>query len=65
MTSAPPSDYEPLSNLLLVRHAELRAFTGSRCGGQKNYQLVAHWVAEPEKPLCNGCYGCLLSKSRP
>lgn len=65
MTSAPASEYEPRSNLHLVRHAERRTFTCSRCGGQKKSTLVAHRVAEPAKALCNGCYGLLLSKSRP
>jgi NAD-dependent SIR2 family protein deacetylase len=56
--------YEPRGGLQLVRHAELREFTCSRCGGRKKSKLVAHQVREPEKPLCNGCYGLLLSKSR-
>jgi len=65
MTSAPASKYESENGLQLVRNAEVREFICSRCGGQKRSKLAAHWVAEPEKPLCNGCYGWLLSKSRP
>jgi len=65
MTSAPASEYESKNSLQLARHAERRTFTCSRCGGQKKSALVAHWVAEPKKLLCNGCYGFLLSKSPP
>lgn len=65
MTSAPASEYESENGLQLVRNAELREFICSRCGGQKRSKLVAHRVAEPKKLLCNGCYGFLLSKSRP
>jgi len=65
MISAPASEYERRSNLHLVRHAERRIFTCSRCGGQKKSTLVARPVAEPGNALCNGCYGLLLSKSRP
>jgi transcription elongation factor Elf1 len=64
MNSAPAREYERRSNLHLVRNAERRTFTCSRCGGQKMSKLVAHRVAEPAKPLCNGCYGFLLSRSR-
>jgi len=54
---------EPRHGLRLIRHANLQAFTCSRCGGQKKPKLVAHRVSEPEKPLCNGCYGLLLSNA--
>ena len=56
--------YAPREHLQLDRHAELREFTCSRCSGRKKSKLVAHQVSEPEKPLCNGCYGFLLSKTR-
>lgn len=65
MTAAINSQYEPRDALQLVRHAELQAFTCSRCGDQKKSKLVAHRVAEPDNPLCNGCYGLLLSKTQP
>lgn len=65
MSTGKTDQYEPEQGLQLVRHTELRAFTCSRCGGQKKSKLMAHRVSEPEKPLCNGCYGFLLAKSRP
>ena len=64
MSENQAGQYEPRHNLQLVRHAELQDFICSRCGGQKKARLVAHQVREPEKPLCNGCYGFLLSKTR-
>jgi NAD-dependent SIR2 family protein deacetylase len=54
--------FPPQAGLQLVRHDDLQVFTCSRCSGEKKSKLVAHRVAQPEKPLCNGCYGLLLSK---
>jgi hypothetical protein len=65
MNAGKAGQYEPQYDLQLVRYAELRRFTCSRCGGQKKSKLVGHRVTEPDKPLCNGCYGLLLSKSQP
>ena len=65
MNAGKAGQYEPQYDLQLVRHAELREFTCSRCGGRKKSKLIAHRVSEPDKPLCNGCYGLLLSKSGP
>ena len=65
MNAIQAGQYEPKHGLQLVRHAELRGFNCSRCGDRKKSKLVAHLGSEPDKPLSNGCYGLLLSKSQP
>ena len=55
MNATQAGHYEPKHGLQFARHAELREFTCSRCGGHKKSKLVAHLVSEPDKPLCNGC----------
>lgn len=65
MNATQAGQYEPKHDLQFVRHAELRGFACSCCGDRKKSKLVAHLGSEPNKPLCNRCYGLLLSKSQP
>jgi hypothetical protein len=54
--------FPPQGDLQLVRHDALHVFVCTRCGDEKKSKLVASRIGEPDKPLCNGCYGLLLSK---
>lgn len=58
-----PSQHEPQHGLQLVRYAELPEFTCSHSGGRTRSKLVADRFSEPDKPVCSGYYGFLLSKS--
>lgn len=48
-------------SLRLCRYTNCASFTCSRCASQKTTKLVASRVDDPEKAICNGCYGFLLS----
>lgn len=53
--------FPPRGQYNLYRLVHLAAFTCSRCKDQKKSSLVAYVKDKPEEPLCNGCYGRLVS----
>jgi hypothetical protein len=48
-------------HLCLHRLVKLASFTCTRCGQGKKSKLVAFAKDRWDEPLCNGCYGYLLS----
>ena len=51
-------------SLYLNRLVKLANFTCSRCSLKKKSKLVAYAEDSSDEPLCNGCYGSLLSNSK-
>ena len=50
-------------SLCLHRLVKRANFICSRCSLEKTSKLVAYAKDKSDKPLCNGCYGYLLSTS--
>ncbi len=50
-------------SLCLTRLAKLANFTCSRCSLEKKSKLVGYAEDKWDKPLCNGCYGNLISRA--
>jgi hypothetical protein len=48
-------------SLDLYRLVKRAAFTCNRCGLEKTSKLLAFVQDKWDKPVCNGCYGLLLS----
>ncbi len=55
--------YPQRGSLGLHRLVKRATFICSRCGIEKTSKLVGYDKDERDKPLCNGCYGYLLSIS--
>jgi hypothetical protein len=48
-------------SLCLYRLVKRAAFTYNRCGLEKTSKLLAFAKDKWDEPVCNGCYGLLLS----
>lgn len=55
--------FPPRGVLCLYRLVKRATFICSRCNLEKTSELVCYAKEEWEKPLCNSCYGNLLSIS--
>jgi hypothetical protein len=54
-------EFAPRCGMRLIRLVEPRIFTCSRCTEAKKSKLFARPDVAPDRHLCNGCYGYLLS----
>lgn len=63
----PQSEFEetfpPRGSMQLCRRVEPSTFTCIRWGQEKRSKLVAFGGNKQDEPLCNGCYGRLLSST--
>jgi len=55
--------FRPRRSLGLHRLVKRANFICSRCSLEKSSKLVAYAKDKRDEPLCNGCYGNLLSTS--
>ncbi|KAF8858753.1 hypothetical protein BDZ45DRAFT_651117 [Acephala macrosclerotiorum] len=57
-------EFPQRGSLRLCRLSKLTKFTCTRCGLEKSSKLMAFKIDKGDEPLCNGCYGFLLSNPR-
>lgn len=56
--------FPPRDSLCLHRLVQRADFICSRCNLEKTSKLVAYNKDQSDEPLCNGCYGKLLSDTK-